>query len=118
MLNYSYFEQQKVILELITVALQHYFFLIQMFVHSEKLSETCLISSFLISSNKFPEIAQDLILDIKPGNNVLPYALDISKNTARMSFGESQSKFENVSWFVEEVCVHKNQMEKSLTNKD
>ena len=89
-----------------------------MFVHSEKLSATCLISWFLISSNKFPEIVQDLILDIKPGNQVLSNALDISKNTACISFGESQSKFEKVSWFAEEVCVHKNQMDESLTNKD
>lgn len=45
MLNYSYFEQQIVILELITVALQHYFFPIQMFAHLEQLTETYLIES-------------------------------------------------------------------------
>ena len=28
-------------------------------------------------------------------------ALDISKNTARISFGESQSKFEKISWFID-----------------
>ena len=89
-----------------------------MFAHSEKYSETCLRNWFFISSNKFPEIAQDLILDIKPGNQVLSNVLDISKKTARISFGESQSKFEKLSWFAEEVCVHKNQMDESLTNKD
>ena len=28
-------------------------------------------------------------------------ALDISKNTARISFGGSQSKFEKISWFID-----------------
>ena len=28
-------------------------------------------------------------------------ALDLSKNTARISFGGSQSKFEKVSWFID-----------------
>ena len=36
---------------------------------------------FLISCNKSPEIPNDLILNIKPGNQVLSNALDISKNT-------------------------------------
>ena len=56
---------------------------------------------FLISSNKSPEIPKDLILNIKPGNQILSNALDTSKNTARISFGRSQSKFEKNSWFIE-----------------
>ena len=48
---------------------------------------------FLTSSNKSPEIPKDLILNIKPGDQILLNALDTSKNTVRVSFGESRSKF-------------------------
>ena len=54
---------------------------------------------FLISSNKSPVIPKDLILNIKPGNQILSNALDISKNTAHISFGGPQSKLEKKSWF-------------------
>ena len=56
---------------------------------------------FLISSNRSPEISKDLILNIKPGNQILSNAVDISKNTAHISFGGSQSKFEKISWFID-----------------
>ena len=37
----------------------------------------------------------------KPGNQILSNALDIFMNTARISFGESQSKFQKISWFID-----------------
>ena len=36
-----------------------------------------------------------------PGNQILSNALDIRKNTARISFGRSQSKFEKHTWFMQ-----------------
>ena len=50
---------------------------------------------------KSPEIPKDLILNMKPGNQILSNALDISKNTVCISFGGSQSKFEKISWFID-----------------
>ena len=66
-----------------------------------------------ISSNKQPEIPKDLISNIKPGHQILSNALDISKNTALISFGGSQSKFEKISWFIE-VGLHKNRINENL----
>ena len=48
----------------------------------------------LISFNKSLGTPKDLNLNIEPGKPVLSNALDISKNTARVSFGGSQSKLE------------------------
>ena len=56
--------------------------------------------NFLIKSNKPPEISKDLNLNIKLGIQILSNALDMSKNTACVSFGGSQSKFEKVWWFI------------------
>ena len=85
-----------------------------MFARSEQLSET--YRKFLLNSNKSPEIPKDSILNIKPGNEILSNALDISKNTARISFGGSQLKFEKISWFIDRSGLHKNRMDKILTN--
>ena len=39
---------------------------------------------FLINSNKLPEIPKDLILNIKPGNQIWSHTIDISKNSGRI----------------------------------
>ena len=70
-----------------------------MFAHSEQLSETYLM--LLRSSNKSLKIPKVLNLNLKPGNQILSNALDIYKNTERISFGGSQSKLEKISWFID-----------------
>ena len=68
-----------------------------MFSHSEQLFETYLIES----SNNSPEILKDLVLNIKPSNQILSNVLDICKNTACISFGGLQWNFEKISVFID-----------------
>ena len=59
-------------------------------------------TKLLISSNKSPETPKDLIVNLKPVNQILSNVVHIYKNTtARISFGGSQSKFEKVPWFID-----------------
>ena len=88
---------KTVVLQLIPVALQHGCFPIQMFSHLEQLFETYLIES----SNNSPEILKDLVLNIKPSDQILSNVLDICKNTAYISFGGLQSNFEKISTFID-----------------
>ena len=61
--------------------------------------QPCMEWSLILKKKESPEIPKDLILDIKPGKQILSNALDISKNTACISFGGSQSEFAKISWF-------------------
>ena len=91
-------------LQLSPVALQHCFFS-----HSDvtpfiKPLWNLFDRKLLINSNKLSEILNDLDLNIKPGNEIFPNTLEISKNTAHISFGGSQSRFIKISWFIDRSC--------------